>query len=151
MPESPLPAIQGANASIRPAYFEEVSSPLNPTGRWVILLNSKGFLSVQRSLNISFTGTTAQSGAKAELSERYSLYGKMASSMATLATASLLSHSSIDGVPAILSFISSIPLPCNSFSACTKYLESVHKAALFRVTANVPADPVKPLSHSLTL
>ena len=62
---------------------------------------------------------------------------------------SAFSHSGIEGVPSTLIFIKTIPLSANSFSAWTKYLESVHSAAFFLVTTSVPAEPVKPETHFL--
>src|SRR5690554_5824262 len=83
-------------------------------------------------------------------------YSKTETSDASIPTLALsfttpLSHSSTEGVPSIFIFINVIPVPQSSSVACTKYLESVHKADCSIVITSVPAEPVNPESHSLDL
>mmetsp|Transcript_4120 Transcript_4120/g.13573 ORF Transcript_4120/g.13573 Transcript_4120/m.13573 type:complete len:327 (+) Transcript_4120:1397-2377(+) len=63
--------------------------------------------------------------------------------------ASLASHSSTSGTPGSFSFINTHSVPASCLAACTKYRPSVHRSAWVGVTSAVPADPVKPVSHSL--
>ena len=58
------------------------------------------------------------------------------------------SHSAMEGVPAMRSFISTKGVPANCSSAARKYRLSVHSAASSRPTTAVPALPLNPLIHS---
>ena len=59
------------------------------------------------------------------------------------------SHCGTVSTPSMPILCSSTPVPASWEAACMKYLESVHSPAWEAVSTNVPASPVKPVSHSI--
>ena len=138
--------------SLTSAIFFDLSFPENSV-KWSQASESGN---AGRSLQISETRSQSKSN-KNFFPLRYSFsllawsIGKIFPSNAILLSSLkfAVSHSTYPEFTGPTGFTSSKPDPASSFSACIKYLESVHNPANESVIITVAADPVKPVSQAI--